>query len=83
MTEQNQGPYFEGQMSQQCGHYFPDVLRLKDVRRGDDCFRVLNCRYCGNYEEEINLERFSSEIIPVGTLDFIRNEEMAKILAEQ
>lgn len=42
------GPYFAGQQPFSCGHYYPDVLRLRDERRPDGTLvRIVDCRYCG------------------------------------
>jgi hypothetical protein len=32
------GPYFSGQQPSPCGHYYPDVLRLRDEKRQDGAF---------------------------------------------
>jgi hypothetical protein len=32
------GPYFKGQQPADCGHFFPDVLRLRDERSADGKF---------------------------------------------
>jgi hypothetical protein len=48
------GPYFEGQMASHCGHYHPDVLRVKDVWvDGDTLLRVVDCVHCGRLEYQI------------------------------
>ena len=42
------GPYFNGQVSADCGCYYPDVIRLgEDFERGK---RILHCIYHGEYE---------------------------------
>jgi len=46
-------PYMPGQQPCQCGHFYPDVIRLYDkVAPFDDIgthigIRVLHCDYCG------------------------------------
>lgn len=50
------GPYFEGQMPSECGHYYPDVLRLRDKKKDNGKYvRVMDCAYCGQYELELDL----------------------------
>jgi hypothetical protein len=45
------GPYFSGQKPSSCGHYYPDVLRLRDERKEDGTFvRIIDCSHCGRYE---------------------------------
>ena len=42
------GPYFKGQVSADCGCYYPDVVRLgDDLKRGK---RILHCISHGKYE---------------------------------
>ena len=44
------GPYFDGQKtSASCGHYYPDVIRLKDECQNGEHFRVADCVFCGQY----------------------------------
>lgn len=31
-NEKTNGPYFEGQPAEPCGHYYPDVMRVKDIK---------------------------------------------------
>ena len=57
------GPYFEGQIPSKCGHYYPDVLRLRDERKGDgEYVRVMDCAYCGQYEIELDLQSLAPAI---------------------
>ncbi len=45
------GPYFAGQQPSPCGHYYPDVLRVRDEKKPDGTLvRILDCSYCGRYE---------------------------------
>lgn len=86
------GPYFEGQRVQACGHYFPDVLRFKDVKRGRVYIRILDCVHCGQYEEELvnitsglmlKLDRYG-EAIGVCESDMVRvRESHLKRILEQ
>jgi len=52
-TPEQEGPYFKGQEPVECGHYFPDVVRVGDRThpiRG--LIMRLNCIHCGNYDLE-------------------------------
>ena len=50
------GPYFEGQRPAECGHYYPDVLRVRDEMRTDTKFvRISDCAYCGRSEREFDI----------------------------
>jgi hypothetical protein len=41
-------PYFEGQNPHPCGHYYPDVMRVKDEKLEDGTVvRVTHCIACG------------------------------------
>lgn len=49
------GPYFEGQIPATCGHYYPDVLRMRDEQRADGTLvRIIDCTECGRYEHELD-----------------------------
>ena len=51
------GPYFEGQQPSQCGHYYPDVLRLRDEKREDGTFvRIVDCSHCGRREFQLDVQ---------------------------
>jgi hypothetical protein len=43
-NEQANGPYFLGQKSEACGHYYPDVLLFADTI--NDKEEVLSLTYC-------------------------------------
>ncbi len=58
MTE----PYFKGQEAAECGHYYPDVLRLGDIRVGEDIIREVDCKYCGRYSEKLDFEYKGNDI---------------------
>ena len=54
------GPYFSGQQASECGHYYPDVLRMRDEQKSDGTFvRVVDCKYCGQYELLLDIESLS------------------------
>ena len=53
MNEARTKPYFEGQASSECGHYYPDVLRVVDKNIDDNWVRILDCIYCGRYNISI------------------------------
>ena len=58
------GPYFSGQLPSLCGHYYPDVLRLRDERRPDGRFvRVIDCTYCGKYELQLDAQTLDKELV--------------------
>lgn len=41
------GPYFKGQEPCHCGHYYPDVLRTKDMLgQNDTVVREFDCCIC-------------------------------------
>ena len=78
------GPYFPGQQPSSCGHYYPDVLRLRDEKRSDGTFvRIIDCTYCGRYERQLDPRTLPRELVrklnkkglDVGT----REEEISKI----
>ena len=48
------GPYLARQQPSACGHYYPDVLRLRDEKRPDGkLVRILDCLYCGRFESPL------------------------------
>ncbi len=58
------GPYFSGQQPSSCGHYYPDVLRLRDEKRQDGTFvRIVDCNYCGRYEFSFDPKTVDKELI--------------------
>ncbi|HKZ77076.1 MAG TPA: hypothetical protein VJ124_02045 [Pyrinomonadaceae bacterium] len=85
------GPYFSGQQPSSCGHYYPDVLRLRDEKRQDGTFvRIMDCTYCGRYELQLDVRTLSKALIrklnkkgfDVGTredeLSEVRGKELEK-----
>jgi len=89
------GPYFAGQLPSPCGHYYPDVLRLRDERRQDGTFvRILDCIYCGRYELRLDarlLERglvrkLNKKGFDVGVreekISEVRKKELKRLLKE-
>jgi hypothetical protein len=78
------GPYFAGQIPASCGHYYPDVLRLRDERREDGTFvRIIDCAYCGRYERELDPQQLDRELVhklnTKGTVMGTREEELSKV----
>jgi len=58
------GPYFPNQQPAECGHYYPDVLRLRDERKPDDTFvRIIDCTYCGQYELPLEVHHLTRELM--------------------
>lgn len=86
-----EGPYFDGQIPADCGHYYPDVLSEVDVKTRDgEYIRVLNCKYCGRYEISLDAEKCSRVIDELNKKFFrphfdsrkiaeIREEELKRI----
>jgi len=51
-------------MPSSCGHYHPDVLRLRDEKREDGTLiRIVDCTYCGRYEVELDPRALSKELV--------------------
>lgn len=52
------GPYFKGQISANCGHYYPDVVLLGDKLEttGMKRVRILHCIFCGEYSVPLGLQ---------------------------
>ncbi len=76
------GPYFPGQHPSPCGHYYPDVLRLRDEKRDDGTIvRVINCTYCGTFEEELDSHILHRDIVRKldreGVIVGIKEEDVA------
>jgi len=67
-------PYMPGQQPCQCGHFYPDVIRLYDeVAPFDEIgthigIRVLHCDYCGIIKIPIDI--FDIIKIPIDSFDF-------------
>ncbi|MEW6406616.1 MAG: hypothetical protein AB1649_32955 [Chloroflexota bacterium] len=58
------GPYFPNQQPAECGHYYPDVLTLRDERKPDGSLvRILDCTYCGQYELLLDAHHLSRELV--------------------
>ena len=58
------GPYFPGQQPSSCGHYYPDVLRLRDEKRQDGTFvRIVDCGYCGRYELPLDVQALDRALV--------------------
>jgi hypothetical protein len=78
------GPYFPGQQPASCGHYHPDVLRLRDEKRSDGTLvRIIDCTYCGRYELQLDPRTLSRELVrklnKKGLDVGIREEELSEI----
>ena len=78
------GPYFSGQVSAECGHYYPDVLRLRDEKRPDGSIvRISDCRYCGRSELVLEAHSLDKGLIrrlnKTGVDVGIREEDLAKV----
>ncbi len=88
------GPYFPGQQPSSCGHYYPDVLRLRDEKRSDGTFvRIIDCTYCGRYERQLDprtpprelVRKLNKKGLDVGTgeeeISKIRKKELERLLS--
>jgi hypothetical protein len=78
------GPYFAGQQPSSCGHYYPDVLRLRDEKRADGTFvRITDCRYCGREAFPLDPgaldEALVRELNTKGWARGVREEEIADV----
>jgi hypothetical protein len=50
--------------STECGHYYPDVLRVRDEKRQDGSFvRIIDCEYCGRYAIPLDLRDLAPEVV--------------------
>ncbi|MAG19898.1 hypothetical protein CL618_00510 [archaeon] len=56
-------PYFTGQIPSQCGHYHPDVIRIRNEKIGEVYIRVLDCVVCGEIEEQLDPNMLSEELV--------------------
>ncbi len=76
----NQGPYYENQKSAPCGHYYPNVMRVKDIIREGSAVRILDCEICHKqYEMEISPESFNEESIHEVDLPTLRESALVRI----
>lgn len=69
-TQNIGGPYFQGQTPAHCGHYYPDVVLLRDKLelKNNKHIRVLHCVFCGEYSVPLGFEiPLSLRINPVPT----------------
>jgi hypothetical protein len=78
------GPYFPGQQPYSCGHYYPDVLRLRDEKRSDGTFvRIIDCKFCGRYELQLDPRILDRELVrklnKKGLDVGVREEEISKV----
>jgi len=78
------GPYFEGQQPSPCGHYYPDVLRLRDEKRPDGTFvRILHCTQCGEREFPLDPETLDPSLVKKlnrkGVVAGVREEKLAGV----
>jgi hypothetical protein len=82
------GPYFSGQQPSACGHYYPDVLRLRDERRPDGTFvRILDCSYCGQYALPLDVKTLDKALVRKlakhGGEVAIREEELPEVRKQE
>jgi hypothetical protein len=88
------GPYFPNQQPAECGHYYPDVLTLRDESRSDGTFvRILDCTYCGQYETLLDPRHLARELVrklkktghdiavPEDEVVYVRKELFEKMLS--
>lgn len=73
-------PYFKGQSVNECGHYHPDVLMVRDVIRGSKVIRVLYCKFCGVSSEEHKLKDFHPDVLREALLfDKVNSREKKRL----
>lgn len=73
------GPYFKGQQASPCGHYYPDVVRIKDWTRGRISRRLLNCICCGGYLVPIEGYAVSPDKMNRDGLEAVRARERERL----
>jgi len=78
------GPYFPDQQPAECGHYYPDVLRLRDERKPNGTFvRIVDCTYCGQHELPLDTRHLAKELVrklkKSGQEVAIKDDEVAKV----
>jgi hypothetical protein len=78
------GPYVSGQTAASCGHYYPDVLRLRDEKKPDgQLVRIIDCTYCGRYEIPLDAKTLEKPLVHTlneyGVEIGIREEELAEV----
>ena len=78
------GPYFSGQQASSCGHFYPDVLRLRDEKRANGSYvRIVDCTVCGRLEYPLDPATLSPELVQTldrdGFLGGTRDEDLAKV----
>ena len=78
------GPYFPGQIASSCGHFYPDVLRLRDEKRPDGSYvRIVDCTVCGRLEYALYPATLSPELVQTldqeGFQGRSEHEDLAKI----
>lgn len=79
-SEQTGGPYYPGQAQQACGHYYPDVVRMRDIRVGfGEALRVLNCCICRKDYTILISPRAFSPRETLENLDEFRAKERARL----
>ena len=79
MVNNRNEPYFAGQKPSECGHYFPDVLRIRDEIIGESAERTLHCAFCGEYRIPIKPSMTSKESLPEKDIPETRKREFEKI----
>lgn len=78
------GPYFEGQVPSRCGHYHPDVLRLRDEKKNDGTYvRIVHCTHCGLLEYPLNIQHLEKNLARKlkkdGILEGIKEDEVDEV----
>lgn len=78
------GPYFSEQRASSCGHFYPDVLRLRDEKRPDGSYvRILDCTVCGRLELPLDPATLSPDLVHTldrdGFFPGIQEEELAEV----
>ena len=75
-------PYAEGQKPSKCGHFYPDVLRVKDFKKSGKVYRLLNCVHCGDYPVEIDHHTYNPDVANREEFPAYRKREIARLKGE-
>lgn len=77
-------PYFPNQQPAECGHFYPNVLRLRDERKPDGTLvRIIDCSTCGRYELVLDERQLGKDLLSklkkTGSDVAISDHEVAEI----
>jgi hypothetical protein len=77
MDKDFRGPFWPGQGNYSCGHYFPNVLRVRV--RGDT--ETYSCKFCGEFSQHTSLGNLFTEAddLAAKDLDRIREDHFERL----